>query len=156
MADWYVEDTQGLRQLSAPARNNYFYGKLLDVQHFTLEQRYFNNKRWLLNRLVLGSGIVCGLNLTVTDDHVCLQPGVAIDPLGREIIVPQTTAVDPRQATDACGRAGQGISGRHGRHHLPALPSLPHRTGAGAGGRVRQPGQLRARHDPRGVCGLGL
>ena len=38
-------DFDGPETLATPARNNYFYGKLLDEQHFRLEQRYFNNKR---------------------------------------------------------------------------------------------------------------
>ena len=58
MADCFTEPIEGLRSLSTPARNNYFYGKLLDVRHFTLEQSYFNAKRWLMNRLTLGSGVV--------------------------------------------------------------------------------------------------
>jgi len=38
-------------------RNRYFYGKLLDVFHFELEQNYLNAKRWLLTRLVTGYGV---------------------------------------------------------------------------------------------------
>ncbi|HEY2018366.1 MAG TPA: hypothetical protein VGH38_32900 [Bryobacteraceae bacterium] len=71
-------------------RNRYFYGKLLDVLHFELEQNYFNSKRWLINRLVLGYGVVCGLDLKVGPDQasVIVQPGIAIDKGGREVIVP--------------------------------------------------------------------
>jgi hypothetical protein len=112
MADCFTEDTQALRNLSTPARNNYFYGKLLDVQHFTLEQRYFNNKRWLLNRLGYGSGVMCGLQLTVVDGRLVLLPGVAIDPLGREIVVPVPTPIDPRQVTDECGKPLRRAEGR--------------------------------------------
>ena len=70
-------------------RNRYFYGKLLDVFHLELEQEYFNSKRWLLNRLITGPGVVCGLNVTLTDDKesIIVQPGLAIDRCGREIIV---------------------------------------------------------------------
>src|SRR5690242_20128799 len=104
MADCYNEDTGGLRGLTTPARNNYFYGKMLDVQHFTMEQRYFNQKRWLLNRLALGSGVVCGLQFIVVNGRLALGPGVAIDPLGREIIVPAPVPIDPRRLTDECGK----------------------------------------------------
>ena len=34
-------------------RNRYFYGKMLTARDFETEQRYFNNKRRLLNRNVL-------------------------------------------------------------------------------------------------------
>ncbi len=75
--------------MCAPVRNRYFYGKLLDVFHFEMEQSYFNEKRWLLNRLISGYGVVCGLNVTLGSDQqsVVVSPGVGIDKCGREIIV---------------------------------------------------------------------
>jgi hypothetical protein len=101
--------------LGAPARPNYFYGKLLDEQHFKMEQSYFNNKRWLLNRLLFGSGVVCGLGLSEPDGDgmVWLQPGVAIDGCGREIVVPEAVPLDPSRLTDDQGNetgetAGEG------------------------------------------------
>jgi hypothetical protein len=113
MAD-YTNDAP-LRELTVPARNNYFYGKMLDVMHFQMEQAYFNRKRWLLNRLGLGAGVLCGLEVVVADDGQCiwLRPGVAIDPLGREIIVPAPYCLEnPRQPTDDCGRPlGDPIEG---------------------------------------------
>ncbi|NJL22531.1 MAG: hypothetical protein HC895_19685 [Leptolyngbyaceae cyanobacterium SM1_3_5] len=103
-----------LGQLTTPARNRYFYGKLLDAFHFDLEQSYFNRKRWLLNRLTLGAGVVCGLSLHLSNDktRVCIAPGMAIDFLGREITVPEEFPIDPRQPTDACGKPlGDRIAG---------------------------------------------
>ncbi len=75
-------------QLKAFERNNYFYGKLLTVRDFETEQDYFNEKRHLLNRFVHGAGIVCGLHTEIVDNRgVRLDPGVAIDGWGREIVV---------------------------------------------------------------------
>lgn len=69
-------------------RNNYFYGKLLTVRDFELEQRYHNAKLELVNRLGLGSGILCGLTVSANGaTGVALSPGAAIDCCGREIIV---------------------------------------------------------------------
>lgn len=95
-----------LRQLATPVRNRYFYGKLLDVYHFELEQNYVNRKRWLLNRLGLGAGVLCGLEIELTDEgKVWVRPGVAIDPYGREIIVPAPYCIEnPTQPTDRLGR----------------------------------------------------
>jgi len=75
--------------LKTPIRNRYFYGKLLDVAHLEMEQEYFNSKRALLNRLVTGPGVVCGLDVELSSDSksVIVLPGVAIDRCGREIIV---------------------------------------------------------------------
>lgn len=96
-----------LAQLTTPARNRYYFGKLLDADHFQLEQDYGNRKRWLLNRLSLGSGVLCGLDVTISSDgtQAFVGPGVAIDPLGREIIVPsKSPGVNLLQPTDACGK----------------------------------------------------
>lgn len=107
--------SQALRELTAPARNNYFYGKMLSVFHFQMEQAYFNRKRWLLNRLALGAGVLCGLEVVVAEDgrRIWVKPGVAVDPLGREIIVPSAYCIEqPRQPTDECGRPqGDPIAG---------------------------------------------
>lgn len=69
-------------------RNRYFYGKLMTVRDFEIEQRYFNDKRRLFNRLLIGPGILGGLNVILVDDKTILvEPGVAIDHYGRELVV---------------------------------------------------------------------
>ena len=81
--------TTGGANLKPAVRARYFYGKLLDVHHFKTEQDYFNEKRWLLNRVVSGYGVVCGLGIEWYGDdrRIVVLPGVAIDKCGREIIV---------------------------------------------------------------------
>ena len=49
-------------------RNRYFYGKLLTVRDFEVEQRYARQKSQLLNRLSFGAGVVCGLGVTAVDE----------------------------------------------------------------------------------------
>ena len=106
-----------LARLTTPARNRYYYGKLLDADHFTLEQEYGNRKRWLLNRLSLGTGVLCGLDVSVVQTpngpQIVVGPGVAIDAVGREIIVPlPSPGINPLQATDECGQpAGTPVTG---------------------------------------------
>ena len=74
-------------------RNKYFYSKLLTVRDFELEQRYGIEKNHLINRLILGEGIVCGLEIQLERStepdilSVTLTPGVALDRNGREIVV---------------------------------------------------------------------
>lgn len=71
-------------------RNRYFYGKLLSVQDFQREQAYMNHKRRLLNRLLYGDGILCGLQvLEVDEESISIEMGVALDSLGREIVMEQ-------------------------------------------------------------------
>ena len=72
-------------------RNRYFYGKLLTVRDFEVEQRYHSSKRALLNRLVHGSGVVCGLGVTASDEStLMIESGMALDYQGREIVLPET------------------------------------------------------------------
>lgn len=83
--------------LQTPMRNKYFYGQLLGVYNFELETEYGIRQRRMLNRLILGYGVACGLNVELTSDgrKIVLGPGVAIDRWGREIVVAQKTAPIP-------------------------------------------------------------
>jgi hypothetical protein len=92
-----------LDTLASPRRNHYFYGKLLDELHLTLEQQYVNGKRWTLNRLALGDGVLCGLQVATDGKTLAIAAGVAIDGLGREIVVPHAVQVDPWLAGTVCG-----------------------------------------------------
>jgi hypothetical protein len=70
-------------------RNNYFYGKQFTVRDLIQEQSYFNGKRHLVNRMVLGWGVVCGLDVNWDEKsrQFTVQTGMALDCCGREIIV---------------------------------------------------------------------
>lgn len=69
-------------------RNNYYYGKLLSAEDFELEQRYGNDKRRMLSRLLDGCGVVAGLSVVDIDEQtVSIEAGVALDAYGREIVV---------------------------------------------------------------------
>jgi len=71
-------------------RNRYFYGKLMTASDFESEQQYVNSKRHLINRLVHGSGIICGLQVSAFQNKalsVTLSSGVALDCMGQEVIV---------------------------------------------------------------------
>jgi hypothetical protein len=85
------EKKRGTADLKEAVRLRYFHGMLLDVYHFELEQNYFNAKRQLSNRLITGPGVVCGLDIELSDDNrrVRVLPGFAIDRCGREIVVPK-------------------------------------------------------------------
>jgi hypothetical protein len=96
---------EGASVLAPPERNSFFFGKLMDVQQWRKDQRHFDLKRSLVNRLVLGSGVVCGLALEAADEGlVRLLPGMALDRWGREIVVPTPKEFDPRQPTDEEGQ----------------------------------------------------
>jgi hypothetical protein len=92
-----------LDELATPRRNHFFYGKLLDELHLRMEQEYFNGRRWMLNRMGLGRGVLCGLKVTPDGKHVRVSPGVAIDAYGREIVVPHEVCIDPSKIAAECG-----------------------------------------------------
>ena len=69
-------------------RNRYFYGKLLTVRDFEIEQKYGVNKRCLSNRVLCGAGVACGLGVTVDNDStLIIGSGMALDYEGHEVVV---------------------------------------------------------------------
>jgi hypothetical protein len=88
----------GICEIPYFERNNYYLGKLMTVRDFKSEQEYFNEKRWLINRMVHGWGVVCGLDVEKIDAKtVKVKPGLAIDCCGREMLVcePQVISLKP-------------------------------------------------------------
>lgn len=78
------------KQYYSCERNNYFFGKLMTVRDFESEQIYMNSKRRLGNRMMGGVGIVSGLDVILVDNKTfSLEPGLALDYMGREIVVPE-------------------------------------------------------------------
>lgn len=83
-------------------RNNYFYGKLLTAEDFENEQEYFVKKHRLINRLIHGVGILCGLKvirkgpeaMDLLDSQIRITRGIALDACGREIVVPNPVDID--------------------------------------------------------------
>ena len=65
-----------------------FTGKCCTARDFETEQRYFNDRRRLLNRTLYGAGVVCGLGVYRNDDvSFAVETGMAPDYMGREICV---------------------------------------------------------------------
>ena len=69
-----------------PRRVKFFEGMLLTAADFAAEQEYHRGMRYLHNRLH-GYGTVSGLEVVATRGRVRVSPGMAIDVLGREIVV---------------------------------------------------------------------
>lgn len=72
-------------------RANYFNGQLLGADDFTTEQNYFRQRLRRRNRLLHGSGVVSGLQVTLERERgharVAIAPGLAFDASGEEIEV---------------------------------------------------------------------
>jgi len=135
-------------------RNRFFYGKMLDVLHLEMEQNYFNAKRWLINRLVLGYGVVCGLDLQIGSDgdSVIVQPGVAIDKWGREIIVQSNSAPVPLPAYTPMPSSGECPPDLNCYHLVLCYHECPGDPVPALGGDCDQnamcsPGSIRERYE---------
>lgn len=84
-------------------RNRYFRGKLLTVADYEAEQRYAIQRRRLVNRQMLGWGVVSGFRITpaageIGGRNIVIGEGVAFDRHGRELVACE--AVELREPTD--------------------------------------------------------
>ena len=91
-----MSELQHKNWASSFERNRYFYGKMLTVRDFEVEQKYGIEKNHLINRLILGEGIVRGLEVEDIELQkqreeyflkIKLSQGVALDCYGHEIVV---------------------------------------------------------------------
>jgi hypothetical protein len=89
-------------------RLNYFNGQRLQAGDFRLEQDYHMRVRRWLNRSLYTGGIAMGLEVYAVPGRpvVKVQPGLAIDSLGREIILLEAQEVPVMH--DAPGRGMKG------------------------------------------------
>jgi hypothetical protein len=128
------KDDALLRALAAPRHSRFFYGKPMDVKNFQMEQDYGKLKQWLVNRLAVGKGVLCGLRVSIDQNKLCVDPGVAFDGLGREIVVPVRACLDP--VTQEGGCCPEPCCGERG-----ATPATPNADSPGASDRPRAPMQ---------------
>ena len=95
---------------ASPTRPSYVSGQLLDADDLQLQQDYHRGNLGRLSRLAIGHGVLSGLDVTAAprEGHieVFVSPGTAIDPFGRQIVIPAWYVVaDPFQPTDDDGRS---------------------------------------------------
>ena len=92
-------------------RVRYFHGMLLTERDFREEQLYHLEKRRLLNRMLHGWGVVCGLGVKPTkpeSSKIVITPGTALDCLGNEIVVCDDFEVDLKKLPDLCPDTSKG------------------------------------------------
>jgi hypothetical protein len=92
-------------------RVRYFHGMLLTERDFQEEQIYHQEKRRLLNRMLHGWGVVCGLGIKPTkpdSSKVIITPGMALDCLGNEVVVCNDFEVDLKKLPELCPDTSKG------------------------------------------------
>src|SRR4029453_4928823 len=75
-------------------RPAYFRGQLLDETDFRVEQESHRSASLRHNTTLHSWGVVDGLTVSLDGRKATVAPGVAIDRLGREIAVDETTTLD--------------------------------------------------------------
>lgn len=87
-------------EAQTPLRNHYFFGKLMDVPDFDVEQQYIVEKFKRHHQRLHGTGVVCGLEVVAHPNPACrnryvvVQPGTALDCCGNEILVLHDEVLD--------------------------------------------------------------
>ncbi|QAY79327.1 hypothetical protein [Sphingosinicella sp. BN140058] len=101
---------------SPTERNRYFRGKLLTVSDYQTEQSYMIGRRRLINRAMLGWGVVAGFELRHDEAVLTIGTGVALDRAGRELLACEPVRLE--QARDliwlgrgTCGYEAQPVPG---------------------------------------------
>ena len=75
------------------SRNRYFRGKLLTVSDYQAEQGYMIGRRRLVNRAMLGWGVVDGFALSPAERGLSIGAGFALDPCGREVVACEAVTI---------------------------------------------------------------
>ncbi len=91
-----------LRQPSPDKRVKYVHGLVLGAEELEQEQFYFLESDRLHHRRLHGYGVVCGLDVSVSDNKVTVTGGLAVDKRGRFV----------RVSPDQCGDLMQWASGQ--------------------------------------------
>lgn len=87
----------------ANSRVRYFPGQFLRTSDFTEEQRYHLAMRRRHNIGHHTFGILTGLDITLQDGRPVVEPGMAVDGYGRELVLVQRTPIDAPRAFTARG-----------------------------------------------------
>lgn len=99
------------------AYTNYWQAKLMLPSDFIDEQRYHIDKMRLHNQRLHGWGVVCGLQVVADTNPACrdrfvtVQPGMAIDCCGHEIVVAEPVRIDITRLPSYAALAAAGAYG---------------------------------------------
>lgn len=114
-------------------RPNYFMGMVLGADDLETEQAYLLARMRRHNRYLHGYGTVCGLRVMLQEGKVLVEPGLAIDCAGNELVLSEWAAHPLPQ------RGGRVyVTAVYEEHALGAVP-----TRAGSGDERTQPARMR-------------
>lgn len=155
-------DRDPCRELMPARRNKYFTGQLLTARDFENEQKYLQGKSKQHNRYLHSYGVVCGLRVLPAESPqprcVVVEPGLALDPWGREIVVAEPTEfdLDEQGCLDALGLRGRPrsvyLTVEYDEEETEPVPHLatgePGQEGHTVPSRISETFRLRLRPEP--------
>ena len=74
-------------------RPQYASGMILTARDLQAEQEYHIQKRRMHNRCLHGCRVACGLGVTLRRKFVYIEPGMALDCQGNEIVVSEPVKI---------------------------------------------------------------
>jgi hypothetical protein len=83
-----------VKEFGGLERNRYFQGKLLTDSDFVTEQEYFKQKGRRHNRYLHGWGVVYGFAVVIHGRKLIVDPGMAIDCAGNELLLDSRVEFD--------------------------------------------------------------
>jgi len=87
------------------ARPRFFFGKLFTAEDLAQEQQYVLDKLKRHNRSLHGFGLVSGLKVTTKSGKIAVDPGLALDCQGNEIVIGTIQVISPPSAAENRGPA---------------------------------------------------
>ena len=103
-------------------RPHFFDGKLLTAADLNGEQQYHREKSKLHNRSLHGFGIVSGLKVSVDAGQIVVEPGLALDCEGNEIVIAALQTVAPPVAAGHTSYVNRYLNLRYAEANADAIP----------------------------------
>lgn len=104
-------------------RNRYYSGKRMRSADYELEQAYHIGRRRLVNRAMLGWGVIEGFEVRDRPRGVTVGAGLALDARGRELVAREATRL--REAEDLVWLVPSGDACREFKAGDPPKPPVP-------------------------------
>lgn len=120
------------RESQAPnrpsVRTRFFSGRLLTAADLEREQRYVREKLKRHNRTLHGFGIVSGLKVRMNAGQIVVEPGLALDCEGNEILIETPQSVAPPALSEATSAgATSSLADSSASSSSSDLPASVHR-----------------------------
>ena len=104
-------------------RLRYFTGQMLTAESFKIEQQYFREKSKLHNRSLHGFGIISGLKVIVDAGQIVVEPGLALDCEGNELVIAAAQSIVAPLKSDNWTSAYVNLS--YAEENTDPVPAVP-------------------------------